>query len=54
MEYTGHPTRSVFDRYNIVDEGMLREQAEKLTSHLARVEPERKIVGLEERRERAV
>ena len=30
MAYTGHQTRSVFERYNIVSEGDLREQAEKL------------------------
>jgi hypothetical protein len=36
MRITGHKTETVYRRYAIVDEGMMREAAEKLAAlHLA-------------------
>ena len=46
MRFTGHITRSVFDRYAIVDEKMLQEQSEKLTEHYKKTAGRRKVVPL--------
>jgi hypothetical protein len=34
MEISGHKTRAVFDRYHIVSERRMRQNAEKLDAHL--------------------
>ena len=40
MEISGHKTRAVFDRYHIVSERRMRQNAEKLAAHLqAKVSP---------------
>ena len=36
MDLTGHKTRSVFERYNIVSDGDLREAARRLDSYSSR------------------
>jgi integrase len=53
MKLTGHRTRAVFQRYAIVEEGMLKEAAERLTAH-ASLGPTRSQAGPGEARVRAL
>jgi hypothetical protein len=46
MTLSGHKTRSIFDRYNIVSESDLAAATQKLQAHLAARESEPKVIGI--------
>ena len=50
MAISGHKTRSVFDRYNIVDEKDLTEAMMKTERYMETVKEPRKVVSMKPKR----
>jgi len=46
MRLTGHKTRDIFDRYDIVDEADLRDGVEKLVAYAETRPLDRKVVPM--------
>jgi hypothetical protein len=52
MEISGHKTRAVFDRYHIVSERRMKQNAEKLEAHLKAKEPKETVTDSGDRQDR--